>query len=314
MKFVRPWFFTPKENVPLYGSSLFLNQVGKPLQNIGSYFIETMQQYFDQRIEISTIRKVMETAVSDCNMLSDTDKDKLSTAMLHDPETAKRYYVSKDSKTESKVINTQWDKLYQHYTQTSNNIDVSEATSDHLNDSLSVTEANCIQQTPTARASLELIRTSALSSPAKLATATSVSNSVPSLASSPYESAEESEADTQQSARQVAEEIAQKFLKPMHSPSPNKYPLKPGDWLCSFCNYTNFAYRNMCNRCGKDCNKRSQYEMNDEPKSKKAKTNQDITAVLKKSTSKTGETIYKVKSQKQGEIWVNAKHVPANLL
>lgn len=84
---------------------------GERLQSIGAYFKAAMKKYFNQEITIGIIRKVMETAVSECSLFNSAIRDNLSMAMLHDPETARRYYVCKDSEEASKTINVQWQRF-----------------------------------------------------------------------------------------------------------------------------------------------------------------------------------------------------------
>lgn len=309
VKHVRPWFYPNKDEVPYFGSSLFTNQVGKPLQDIGRYFMETMVLYFNQRVEISTIRKVMETAVSDCNQLSDTDKDKLSTAMLHDPETAKRYYVAKDSKAESAAINAQWDKLYLHYAgaPTVERQVIADGQSNN----------NC--NTPPMQINLpqlELIPTSSLYRPvAPPVDLPSLVSEVSSRQSSPVQ-------EPNYSTREIAATIASQLVSPskkhvmqqVSSSSPSKaFTRRVGDWYCSVCGYDNFAYRTTCKHCStpKEGKKRAaEADINPSP-NKKAK--EDITSVLDRSVNKDGEVIFKVLSKTKGTVWVRAKHVPADM-
>jgi len=297
---VRPWFFSSKGEVPLYGSSLFVNQAGGPLQDTGRYFIDTMQEYFNQRIEISTIRKVMETAVSDCNWLSDTDKDKLSNAMLHDPDTAKRYYIAKDSKAESISINEQWDKLYNHFS----NIDVHPLVE-------AVEGGHGERLSSPAQQYIELIPTSSLHSPiASVSKVPLLVSEAPSLVSSPVR-------EQQQTTREMALSIASQLnpKKQFHSPplSPAKgFTRRVGDWFCDICFYDNFAYRLTCKNCNtkKGTKRPAEEDINQRPSKK---INHDIVSVLDRGFNKEGEVIFKVNSQSKGITWVRAKHVPTEM-
>jgi hypothetical protein len=91
---VRPWFFGSKDLIP-NGLPLFLTKKGTPLKNIGDLFKKIMVKYFDKPITVGTIRKVMETALSESTALQESEKNNLSNAMLHDPATAQEYYVAK---------------------------------------------------------------------------------------------------------------------------------------------------------------------------------------------------------------------------
>ncbi len=268
-----------------------------------------MQKYFNSNASVSSIRKAMETAIA-ASSLPEDQKRSLSLAMLHDPVTAERYYVMKDSVEESQQINRQW-AIFRQALLTQ----VQSPATIVNNNAIASTNNNVTEVLQPACNHLELIPTSTLSSPSKLRVSDPQADAVPSLASSVCNSAEESEEEQNETTRQLADNIAQKLVHPTPSPmlSPSKFPLRPGDWPCSFCGYTNFAYRGVCNRCGKAKNKRSVYEES-EQQHKKARIDSDITEILSKSTNKQGEVIYKVKSSKKGELWVRAKHVPQHLL
>lgn len=309
---VRPWFFSNKTEVPLYGSALFINQVGKPLQDIGCYFMDTMEEYFAQRVEISTICKVMETAVSDCHWLTDTDKDKLSTAMLHDPDTAKRYYVAKDSKAESALINEQWDKLYDHYSKPN-------AVAPVVTMPVAATQLEELpisaEQTAAYQRPIDIIPTSALHSPLpKFSNVPSLASAASSLTNSPVRYQD-------QSTRELAISIATQLTpSKISSPAKTYTPTAPtkgftrraGDWFCDFCFYDNFSYRTSCKNCNakKGTKRPAEEDVNERP-TKKAK--HDIVSVLDRGFDKNGEPIFKVNSTAKGITWVRAKHVPVDM-
>lgn len=312
VKHVRPWFFSNKADVPFYGSALFINQVGKPLQDIGRYFMDTMEEYFAQRVEISTIRKVMETAVSDCHWLTATDKDKLSTAMLHDPDTAKRYYVAKDSKAESVLINEQWDKLYDHYSKPNTVVPVvAMPAAVNLLEELPIS----VVQPSAHRQPIDIIPTSALNSPLpKFSIVPSLASAASSLTNSPVH-------DQDQSTRELAISIAtqltsSKISTPTktYTPTvPNKaFTRRAGDWFCDCCFYDNFSYRTSCKNCNakKGTKRPATDEINERP-TKKAK--HDIISVLDRNLDKNGDLIFKINSASKGITWVRAKHVPADM-
>jgi hypothetical protein len=291
---VRPWFFPSRTDAPLNGSLLFINQSGTAVKQIGTYFMDTTEIYFNKRIEISTVRKIMETAVSECTALDMATKDELSKSMLHDPDTAQRYYVHKAASSESQSINKQWDVLYNHYLQSTATL------GDNTNMALIKPPAVLADVLlPTASPPLKRILTSSLF------TAVPVEVEVPSLVSSPHAHS------SKESALSIAHTVAKDIVA---TPQKQVYPLKPGDWMCSFCGYTNFAYRQLCNCCGKDYLKRPINTAQEQTKRSKLISGHDITAVLSHSTDKHGKNIYRVKSKVKGEIWVNQKHVPAHLL
>ncbi len=272
---VRPWFFANK-TVPA-DCMLFLTKKGSPIKNIGDTFKKIMLKYFAHPVTVGTIRKVMETALSE-STLSESEKNNLSNAMLHDPATAQEYYVSKDYIVASNAINQQWKQFRSAF--------VAQPTITTVSSLPEPSE--CIPSTPTAQvATIQSNNALALES---------TFTSVPSLASSPCQSAESSVEE--ENVRDVANRIADVLVpvrKSKPKPATFKYPMKQGDWNCSFCGYTNFARRLECNRCGKQKNKRSAYEISDEAnKSKKHKTTEDITRVVAKAKNKDGEDIYKV--------------------
>ena len=320
VKSIRPWFFKQKEKETV-GSYLFLNKNAKELKTIGPCFKSIMKKYFNSEASVSSIRKAMETAVAACSFLPEDQKRILSIAMLHDPITAERYYVMKDSHEESNAVNKQWELFRQSVlqpssipvqtVQTNNNSNVEGLPTMTTQESVAVVSS---QQ-------FELIPTSSLQKPVPLSTP----EMIPTLEDSSDDSMNEDEQPIETTC-QVAENIASAFVRspvssptkiscPVKSPSPSKYPMQHGNWNCSQCGYTNFARRLVCNRCGKDKNKRGAFEeIEDQPASKRHKASADITEVLKKSTNSKGEEIYQVKSQKKGVIWVRAGHVPASLL
>lgn len=287
---VRPWLLNEKETSPAGESLLFISQKGNSIKNIGETFKKIMTNYFGHPVTVGTIRKVMETALSETTTLQESEKNNLSNAMLHDPATAQEYYVAKDYMVASNAINSQWKQF-----------------------------RSAFVPQPIAPTAAIPVQTTAGSSnkgapqPSRVVLLPPQLTMVPSLVSSPMHSEESiEEQDTQILAEKVANDLLQTSKARV---APAKFALQPGDWNCSFCEYTNFARRVICNRCGKGKNKRSQYEFfEDKRNSKKAKGLEDITKVLKKSTDKQGNLIYKVQSQKHGEIWVKAHHVPANLL
>lgn len=311
---VRPWFFANKDAAPKVDTPLFLTKKGLAVKNIGEMFKKIMLKYFQRPVTVGTIRKVMETALSESAALQETEKNNLSNAMLHDPSTAQEYYVSKDYVTASNAINSQWKQFRRAFvTSTANELSIA-VPINHPESSLVFTTASPSQQ-------VELIPTSSLNKPIPVTIPSF--ECVPALEDSSYDSSEQVEQPPPMT-RQVAENIAKTLVSSstqsqvksnLPVKSPTKYPMQPGDWNCSQCNYTNFARRLVCNRCGKDKNKRSAYEeIEEQPPSKRHKADNDITQVLKKATNKKGEPICQVKSQKQGIIWVRAKHVPATLL
>lgn len=263
-----------------------MNKNGDELKTIGLRFKAIMKKYFDSEASVSSIRKAMETGVSACSGLKEDQKRALSLAMLHDPVTAERYYVMKDSLEESNTINNQWEAFRNSLIGASNAV---------------------LPMEPSAVVDTQ---------PQSLETSSVIHGnlSMPSLVSSPMQS--EEEPSDIENIHTVANTVAN-TLVPIQKRARNqtKYPLKPGDWNCSFCDYTNFARRLECNRCGKGKNKRSAYEIAPvNTQAKKPKVAEDISKVMKKSTNKQGKVIYKVVSQKHGTIWVSEKHVPVSLL
>lgn len=257
-------------------------------------FKKIMVRYFDKPITIGTIRKVMETALSESS-LNESAKNNLSNAMLHDPATAQEYYVMKDYVSESNTVNQQWKQFRSTF------VVLAAATP---TPSTQVTYVDI----PVANAALQHC-SNQNTTPA----ACMVPSSLPSLASSPIQSDDES--FKEQDVREVANDIAQSLVPVTKSnPTAPRYPMRPGDWNCSCCDYTNFAWRTECKRCGKSKNKRSSYEVAEQPQAKRAKTSHDISKVLRKAKNKEGEDIFFVVSQKSGEVWVKAKHIPAHLL
>lgn len=283
---VRPWFFGSKDLIP-NGLPLFLTKKATPLKNIGDLFKKIMVKYFDKPITVGTIRKVMETALSESTALQESEKNNLSNAMLHDPATAQEYYVAKDFVIASNAINQQWKQFRSAF------VDKAPVQT--------VTQPTLAQPLATPSPAITLVEPS-LFTPC-----------VPSLVSSPCQSIDEQSAE--ENIRVTAQNVANNLVPtPSTKPKGQYYPLKPGDWNCSFCDYTNFARRIVCNRCGKDKNKCSAYEIVPEKPAKIPKSNPDITKVLQHSKNKYGEVIYQVLSKKKGEIWVRQGHVPSNLL
>jgi len=329
---VRPWLFKDKENAPTVGSSFFVNQYGEKLQNVGAYFKAAMKKYFDQEITVGIIRKVMETAVSECSLFNSAIRDNLSMAMLHDPETARRYYVCKDSEEASKTINGQWQQLRNFYStptqvpqqsiqQTAglvlvqgpghfavpaptitNNSNI-EIVSSTIQDTSISMATNPIVVVPTK----SLAQPISWSSPSKRLV-------VPSLVDSPPH------CDDEETIRAVANSIATNLISSpkVTSPTPSSKPnfealRRPGDWDCSECGYTNFQFRTHCNHCKLQKNKRKAENVASPSPTKRAKQH-DIVAVLERAMNKQDEPIYKVMSIAKGQIWVNEKHVPSHLL
>lgn len=257
-----------------------------------------MVKYFDKPITVGTIRKVMETALSESS-LAESDKNNLSNAMLHDPATAQEYYVAQDYITTSNSVNQQWKQF--------RSMHVVQPTS--AAPSLSETVYSDVPVATQVAPQLDNCQDS-------MQTVPTLVSSVPSLVSSPIHLEEVSVEDVRETANKIANSLVPTKSKPVtkSTPARTQYPMKPGDWNCSMCGYTNFARRVECNRCGKGKNKRSAYEIEEQSPQKKSKSNQDILKVLRKAKNKDGEAICFVVSQKQGQVWVRAKHVPASLL
>lgn len=53
--------------------------------------------------------------MNECKLFDNNISACLSGAMLHDPATAKRYYMSRDMHNESFIINNNWKKMIDHY-------------------------------------------------------------------------------------------------------------------------------------------------------------------------------------------------------
>ncbi len=193
---VRPWLFKDKANAPTTGSYLFVNQYGERLQSIGAYFKAAMKKYFNQEITIGIIRKVMETAVSECSLFNTAIRDNLSMAMLHDPETARRYYVCKDGEEASKTINGQWQQLRQFYSTPSLTTPAVEQVVEpeaievpmQIEQPISPIPSNNnmhTDQSPIATSTLELVPTGSLSQRFSWVSPTKQLSAVPSLVASP---------------------------------------------------------------------------------------------------------------------------------
>jgi hypothetical protein len=258
-----------------------------------------MEKYFNKRIDISTIRKVMETAVSECLLMDSAEKDNLSKAMLHDPDTAQRYYVSKDSKSESSTINAQWDRLYQSIT--SNVLQNPPVIADNAQNVLPNMHAISVECIPTSDLGC------ALPLPCGLPLLISETSS---LCASP---------EQEDSAMSLLSNVSRQFMNPLME-IPSKFTSsnmptftrRAGDWYCSTCGYDNFAYRPKCKHCGVDKLKRKAYIDIECPPTKKAKS--DIISVLETGKNRNDEKIYKVLSATKGITWVREKHVPMELL
>lgn len=110
-KFVaaRKWIF-PNPEKPTH-DFLFCDHNSTPLLSVGKYFKRISYSLFDKNISISTIRKIMESTLSEGSDLNTTIRNALSAAMLHDPATARRYYVSVDMVRHSNEINNVWEKF-----------------------------------------------------------------------------------------------------------------------------------------------------------------------------------------------------------
>lgn len=102
----RSWVF-PNPDLPSH-SFLFLDQRRQPLLRIGKYFKQITLDLLEKNISISSIRKIMESTLSEINIFDKDTRNSLSAAMLHDPATARRYYVSVDMKKNSEKINSNW--------------------------------------------------------------------------------------------------------------------------------------------------------------------------------------------------------------
>lgn len=251
----------------------------------------------------------METAVSESTVLSTTDKDSLSKAMLHDPETAQRYYVVKDHAVESVAINDRWQRFRQQFVS-------NQAEANPVVDLVPlVSNAPVLNNNLSTQQVIELIPTSALR------TAQPSINSMPSLVSgsSSFESSPVREADlnTRDLASILATELTTKRLVPpaLHSPvpSPSKgFTRRTGDWFCDRCFYDNFAYRTTCKNCNekKGTKRPAEEEINPRPTKK---TNSDIISVLDTAKNKDGEVIYKVNSRSKGITWLREKHIPSEM-
>lgn len=245
----------------------------------------------------------METAVSECPSFNTTDKNSLSKAMLHDPNTAERYYVVKDQAEESKAINKRWELLRQHYSSPSSN----------NNSKVVAIEPTDENELPTSCPSVaQFFPTSALHRPVpNIVTVPPLVSTTSSVCTSPVREII--------APRDLAKIIANQLSIPSksHVPkttlgSPQTFVRREGDWYCSECSYDNFTYRTECKHCGAPKLKRkAEYSVDNTP-TKKAK--HDIVAVLEIGKNKQNEKIYRVKSVWKGETWVREKHVPAEFL
>lgn len=103
---VRVWAF-PNPQQPTH-NFLFIDQRRQPLLKIGKYFKAITESVLNKNISISCIRKIMESSLSELNCFDVKTRNALSAAMLHDPATARRYYVSIDMQQHSKEINDNW--------------------------------------------------------------------------------------------------------------------------------------------------------------------------------------------------------------
>lgn len=106
---IRKWFF-PHPSNPTH-NYLFVDNNVKPLQQVGRYFKRIMIKLINMNISIGTIRKIMESTIAESKLFDSNIHNSLSAAMLHDPQTAKRYYISKNVETYSNEINSHWDKF-----------------------------------------------------------------------------------------------------------------------------------------------------------------------------------------------------------
>jgi hypothetical protein len=305
---VRPWFFANKADAKTTDTYLFLNKNAQKLKSVGPRFKSIMKNYFNSNASVTCVRKSMETAVSSCSVLQSDAKRNLSLAMLHDPATAQKFYVMKDSLEDSREVNQQWQQFRQALSTNSVQVDKIPAPIPQAPSSTSVCDST---QLPLLIPTYELH----VPRPVALPVPMPVTLPVPSLVSA-TSSINNSPVREEYNEREIACSIASQLIvattrKPSQDSS-QSFQRRSGDWYCDECGYDNFSYRTSCKHCSKAKGKRkAQHDANMQP-GKKQKN--DIVAVLEKGTSKQNEPIYKVISTSKGVTWVREKHVPAELL
>lgn len=297
---VRPWYFPNKAEAQTTGTYLFLNKDGEKLKSVGPRFQNIMKNYFNSNASVTCIRKSMETAVSSCSHLQSDVKRNLSFAMLHDPATAQKFYVMKDSLQVSQEVNQQWQQFRQALAPAPIHIEF--AAPSPLHSGTTTVETNQVAQ---------LIPTSTLHCPSPMLAPPPLVSTTSSANSSPIHE--------EYSRRELAESIASQLVSVVSVKKPKKVPneatsfqRRPGDWFCDECGYDNFAYRPTCKHCGGRKLKRKASASLDSTPTKRVK--HDIVAILETGKNKENEKIYKVKSLSKGEMWVREKHVPVELL
>lgn len=102
----RPWLFPVPSNP---NHNFLFSANAKPITKIGKEFKKIALHVFKKNLGISTIRKIMESELEESSLFDKNLRDRLSAAMLHDPATARKYYISKNLKTYSAELNTSWD-------------------------------------------------------------------------------------------------------------------------------------------------------------------------------------------------------------